>query len=89
VSEQLEIETLKRENARLDAEVEKWEKNTQLMGRQLNDELEQVARLKAEVERLQSVINEARDYLGNCTTLETAGKNAYSLVWLNSKGAKP
>ena len=38
--------------ARLKAEVEKWEKNTQLMGRQLNDELEQVARLKAEVERL-------------------------------------
>ena len=40
------------ENARLKAEVEKWEKNTQLMGRQLNDELEQVARLNAEVERL-------------------------------------
>jgi hypothetical protein len=38
--------------ARLKSEVEKWEKNTQLMGRQLNDELEQVARLKAEVERL-------------------------------------
>jgi uncharacterized small protein (DUF1192 family) len=38
--------------ARLKAEVEKWEKNTQLMGRQLNDELEQVARLKAEVERV-------------------------------------
>lgn len=47
------------------------------------------ARLKAEVERLQTVINEARDYLGNCTTLETPGKNAYALVWLNAKGAKP
>ena len=38
--------------ARLKAQAEMWEKNTQLMGRQLNDELEQVARLKAEVERL-------------------------------------
>ena len=43
---------LEAEVARLKAEVEKWEKNTQLMGRQLNDELEQNARLKAEVERL-------------------------------------
>jgi len=38
--------------ARLKAQAEMWEKNTQLMGRQLNDVLEEVARLKAEVERL-------------------------------------
>jgi len=42
------------ENARLKAEVEKWEKNTQLMGRQLNDELEQVARLKGECQARQA-----------------------------------
>ncbi len=54
MSEQVrrKLKVAMQENARLQAEVEKWEKNTQLMGRQLNDELEQVARLKAEVERL-------------------------------------
>jgi chromosome segregation ATPase len=49
--------------ARLKAEVEKWEKNTQLMGRQLNDELEQVARLKAEVERWKFTLEEERQIM--------------------------
>ena len=38
--------------ASLKAQAEMWEKNTQLMGKQLNDELAENARLKAEVKRL-------------------------------------
>lgn len=75
---------LQTENARLKAEVDRLtvEADWKTPARR-NKALE------AEVERLQAVINEARDYLGNCTTLETPGKNAYALVWLNSKNPKP
>ena len=71
--------TLSVENARLKDEVEKWEKNTQLMGRQLNDELEQVARLKAEVDRLTN----AGDAMALCFNCPTCAKN-----WHTAKGVQ-
>lgn len=50
------------ENARLKAQAEMWEKNTQLMGRQLNDVLEEVARLKAQIDAKMEVGVPYADY---------------------------